>query len=193
MTDSMDVLNTVFVAYTAYAVAIISLFAWFAYKLTRGKTRRLIPNVAFYSYIGLLVIIGVSLHIVTYHKIPWVAMDLKRHHIKPDKTFKILAKDHQFLLPEKPLVVRCNEVVKFDVDSKDLTYGFGLFRADQSMVFQMQVVPGSENVILWRFPKNGIYTIRSTEYSGPKGAHMMVKNAVKVVGCKEDDLRAKAL
>ena len=55
----------------------------------------------------------------------------------------------------------------------DLTYGFGVFRRDHSMVFQMQVVPWNDhNTIKWTVPENGDYTIRSTEYSGPKGAQM---------------------
>ena len=33
----------------------------------------------------------------------------------------------------------------------DVTYGLGVFRKDNSMVFQMQVVPGHENDILWTF------------------------------------------
>jgi cytochrome c oxidase subunit 2 len=69
----------------------------------------------------------------------------------------------------------------FNVRSKDLTYGFGLFRSDNTMVFQMQVIPGHLNDILWKFDKPGIYTIRSTEYSGPKGAQMILKDVVEVV------------
>jgi cytochrome c oxidase subunit 2 len=49
------------------------------------------------------------------------------------------------------------------------------------MVFQMQVVPGHRNEILWQFANPGTYSIRSTEYSGPKGAFMEVKDAVEVV------------
>ena len=74
-----------------------------------------------------------------------------------------------------------DEIVKFSVTSNDLTYGFGLFREDNSMVMQMQVVPGHKNDILWKFSKPGFYTIRSTEYSGPKGIAMIEKNAVEVV------------
>ncbi len=80
-----------------------------------------------------------------------------------------------------------DELVEFDVTSNDLTYGFGLFRQDNSMLFQMQVVPGHRNDILWEFKKSGVYTIRSTEYSGPKGIHMIVKDAVEVVGCDETE------
>ena len=49
------------------------------------------------------------------------------------------------------------------------------------MLFQMQVVPGHRNDILWKFVKPGLYTIRSTEYSGPKGVAMIEENVVEVV------------
>jgi cytochrome c oxidase subunit 2 len=49
------------------------------------------------------------------------------------------------------------------------------------MLFQMQVVPGHRNDVLWHFDRPGVFTIRSTEYSGPKGVYMIVKNAVEVV------------
>ncbi len=72
------------------------------------------------------------------------------------------------------------EKALFDVTSKDLTYGFGVFRSDNSMIMQMQVVPGHRNDILWQFEKPGVYTIRSTEYSGPKGAQMIMKDVIEV-------------
>ena len=58
------------------------------------------------------------------------------------------------------------------------------------MVTQMQVVPKSRNDLMWRFEKNGTYYVRSTEYSGPKGAKMVAQNAVVVTGCDQDDVRA---
>ena len=54
----------------------------------------------------------------------------------------------------------------------------------------MQVVPQSRNDLMWTFGKNGTYYIRSTEYSGPKGAKMLARNAIVVTGCDQDDLRA---
>jgi len=88
-------------------------------------------------------------------------------------------------LPSEKLHIHVGEKVLFDVTSNDLTYGFGLFRSDNSMLFQMQVVPGHRNDILWQFNQSGVYTIRSTEYSGPKGVFMIEKDAVEVVGCDE--------
>ncbi len=181
MVDSQVVLNGQTIAYTCYAIVIILLVGWFGYKITRAGKGNPVSNALFYSFAGLLIVLGVSLHIVTYNTIPWVPMDINRAEIKPDKVFDITVENHRFLLPAEKMIIKKGEKALFDVVSKDLTYGFGLFRADNSMVFQMQVVPGHRNDILWQFDETGVYTIRSTEYSGPKGAQMIVKDAVEVV------------
>jgi cytochrome c oxidase subunit 2 len=181
MADSNDVLNGLIVVYTSYAVAIISLIAWFAYKITTKGEGKLLKPGLFYTWIGCLVILGVSIHIVTYNTIPWSPMDLNRKEIKADKVFNITVANHKFQLPEKKLIIKTHEKVLFNVRSGDLTYGFGLFRKDNTMVFQMQVMPGHLNDILWQFDKPGVYYIRSTEYSGPEGARMIVEDAVEVV------------
>jgi cytochrome c oxidase subunit 2 len=181
MVDSVMVLTGQTIAYTIYCLVIILLVAWFAFKVTgKGKNTAVKPAV-FYTFVGLLTVIGVSLHIITYNTIPWAEMDLNRSRITPDKTFTITVKDHQFILPSEKLVVNVDDVVLFDVTSEDLTYGFGLFRNDNSMLFQMQVVPGHKNDLLWHFDREGTYSIRSTEYSGPKGVFMIEKDAVHVV------------
>jgi cytochrome c oxidase subunit 2 len=131
--------------------------------------------------VAFLVVCGVSLHIVTYTTIPWTPMDLQRASIVPDRTYEISVEKHRFTLPAEKLVVNVNEKVLFNVTSKDLTYGFGLFRADNSMVCQMQVLPGHLNDLLWQFDRPGVYSIRSTEYSGPAGIAMIVPDAVVVV------------
>ncbi len=184
MVDSQVVLNGQTFAYTFYAIAIMLLMGWFGLSLKRAGKSSAVKSGLFYSFTGMLVVLGVSLHIITYNTIPWAPMDLNRAEIKPDKTFKISVENHKFVLPSEKLIINQNDKVLFDVDSKDLTYGFGLFRSDNSMVFQMQVVPGHRNDILWKFDKPGVYTIRSTEYSGPKGAYMIVKDAVEVIAQK---------
>jgi len=180
MVDSKMVLTGQTLAYTLYCIVIILLIAWFAIMITRGKSKSVKPAL-FYSFVGFLTVLGVSLHMITYNTIPWAEMDLNRSDYTPDKTFAISVKDHRFILPSDKLVINVNDKVLFDVTSDDLTYGFGLFRNDNSMVFQMQVVPGHRNDILWHFDREGIYTIRSTEYSGPKGVYMTLKDAVEVI------------
>ena len=181
MVDSTIVLWGQTMAYTFYCIAIILLVGWFGYKITKPGKQATVKPAIFYSFVGLLVVLGVSLHIITYNTIPWTPMDLNRSEIKADKVFNITVGNHKFVLPEDQMVITVNEKVLFDVTSTDLTYGFGLFRADNSMIFQMQVVPGHRNDILWQFDKPGVYSIRSTEYSGPAGVDMVVKDAVWVV------------
>lgn len=143
----------------------------------------------YYPFIGFLVVAGVGHHIFTYNTVPWVAQDINRHQITPDKTFNIIVKKHQFILPTEKMIIKCGEEVLFNVTSEDLVYGFGLFRKDKTMVMQMQVNPGSKNDILWTFNHNGIYDLMSTEYSGPKGNDMFIKNAVEVIDCIDGGLK----
>jgi cytochrome c oxidase subunit 2 len=106
----------------------------------------------------------------------------------PDREFTITVERHRFMLPAPKLTAACGEKVLFNVISNDLTYGFGLFRQDHSMVFQMQVLPGHKNDVLWEFDRGGVYTIRSTEYSGPAGVRMIERDAVEVI-CNEAPAR----
>jgi len=181
MVDSKMVLTGQTIAYTIYCIIIILVVAWFSWKVTdKGKGKGVKPAL-FYTFVGFLTVLGVSLHIITYNTIPWTKIDLNRPDYKPDKTFNITVKNHQFILPSEKMVINVNDDVLFDVTSEDLTYGFGLFREDNSMLFQMQVVPGHRNDVIWHFNHPGVYTIRSTEYSGPKGVFMIVEDAIEVV------------
>jgi cytochrome c oxidase subunit 2 len=182
MVDSSVVLWGQALVYTLYAGAVLLVMAVFARKITKPGTSR-VPNALFMIWAVILVVTGVSIHLVTSNTIPWVHMDLARDSYTADKTFEIRVADHEFLLPEEAIVIDCDDLVMFSVESDDLTYGFGLFRQDNSMVFQMQVVPGRPNDILWEFERDGVYTIRSTEYSGPEGYQMIVPDAVSVAGC----------
>lgn len=179
--DSSTVLWGQTLLYTIYALAVISLIGWFAYMVSRPGRERRISTRMFWTYFCCLIVAGVSLHLATYTTIPWVQQDVHGSAGDAKQTFAIVAKDHRFVLPSAtPLRITCDEVVRFSVTSEDLTYGFGLFRPDHSMVFQMQVVPGHDNDLMWKFTEGGTFTIRSTEYSGPAGAHMQVADAVRV-------------
>jgi cytochrome c oxidase subunit 2 len=181
MIDSKLVLWGQTVGYTAYVLAVMAGMAGFAHKVTRDGTLKQIPNAVFYAVVGALIAVGVSLHIVTHETIPWKKLDLNRAHIAADKTFDIRVAAHKFTLPPEKMTIVAGEKVLFNVTSDDLTYGFGVFRPDQSMLFQMQVLPGHRNDLLWHFESPGLYTIRSTEYSGPKGIQMVEKDVIEVV------------
>ncbi len=205
MEDSASVLDLLKLVYTIYVFAVMSLMLWFAKGVSNpaGKPR-IVKPATFYMYVGLLISVGVSIHIFTFNKIPWVETDFKRHTIEKDPSFdkskqlfNIVVKKQKFYLPQDRLnedgmlEIECGKYIVFDVKSEDMTYGFGLFRQDNSMVTQMQVGPGTRNDLMWQFNKNGTYHIQSTEYSGPKGGyHMKIENAVVVKGCDVNDVRS---
>ncbi|MDH3988993.1 MAG: cytochrome C oxidase subunit II [Gammaproteobacteria bacterium] len=194
MADSIDVLATLKLVYGIYALIAISLIAWFGYRITKPKDDSSGPKpVLFWTYVAVLVVVGTGLHFLTYNAVPWVPIDLKRASIQSDAVFDITYEDHQMSFSSFPMQVGCGEHVVFNATSNDLTYGFGIFRTDHTMVAQMQVVPQSRNDLMWKFEKNGTYYVRSTEYSGPKGARMVARNAIIVTGCDQDDLRAVAM
>ncbi|MEM3906908.1 MAG: hypothetical protein QXZ17_08615 [Nitrososphaerota archaeon] len=98
-------------------------------------------------------------------------------------TVVIEMRNYKFILPEKPIRIPANVPVEFVVISEDLVYGFGVFRKDGTLVFQMQVVPKPYiNRIVWVFEEPGTYDIRSTEYSGPMHPWMYVPDAILIVG-----------
>ncbi len=187
--NSLELLSFHWVVYTIYAFMIISIVAWFGYNLGRKEKVKSIVRIPFYGYMAFLVIMGVGHHIFTYNAIPWVSQDITRHNTKPDARYKIEVGDHKWRLPKTPIIVQCGQTIAFDVSSDDLTYGFGLFRQDGTMVLQMQVDPGHNNDIYWTFNHNGDFDLTSTEYSGPAQYNeegedlMLVKHFMKVVGC----------
>jgi cytochrome c oxidase subunit II len=181
MVDSAIVLWGQTLAYTFYCIVIILLMGWFGRRVTSNGKSSAVKPVYFYTFVTFLAVLGVSLHLITTKTIPWVETDLHRSRLEADQVFQITVENHEFKLPMKKLLIKTGEKVLFDVTSNDLTYGFGLFRPDNSMLFQMQVVPGHKNQILWEFNKPGLYTIRSTEYSGPKGISMILPDAVSVL------------
>ncbi|MEW6569466.1 MAG: hypothetical protein AB1449_15135 [Chloroflexota bacterium] len=71
--------------------------------------------------------------------------------------------------------------MEFAATSTDVTYGLGVFRRDGTLVFQMQIVPGHTNRLLWKFDEPGSYDIRSTEYSGPRHPEMALPGAIQVL------------
>jgi len=181
--NSIELLQFHWMAYTIYSFMIISVIAWFAYNLTKKEKAKAVVRIPFYAYMAFLVAGGVGHHIFTYNTVPWVSEDITRHDITPDQTFKISITKHKFNMPKQKILISCREKVMFDVVSTDLIYGFGLFRKDGSMVTQMQVNPGSPNDLLWTFNHNGVFDLMSTEYSGPAGNAMFIPDAVEVVGC----------
>lgn len=188
---SVELLKFHAVAYTIYAMIIISTVAWFGYNLTRKEKVSSIVRIPFYGYMAFLVAGGVGHHIFTYNAIPWVSEDITRHEVKADQSVDVNIKDHKWEFKDTlPIKIKAHTKVFFNATSDDLVYGFGIFRKDGTMVAQMQVNPHHKNDLLWTFNECGTFDITSTEYSGPAqydeegNDKMFVKDAIIVEGCE---------
>ncbi len=127
-----------------------------------------------------LIVVALAVNVITLTPlVPWQEW-LLWSHPAPAQHFDIAIADYRFQLPPQ-MEVRAGEYVEFTATSGDVTYGFGVFRQDGTMVFQMQVVPGHENSIIWKFDTPGTYDVRSTEYSGPRHPEMFVESAIRVI------------
>jgi cytochrome c oxidase subunit II len=131
-------------------------------------------------WLGVLIVVFLVFNAITFSPlVPWQQW-LLWSHPTPTQHVSVEFANYQIGLP-KGVEIQAGKFVEFDAASKDVTYGLGVFRQDGTMVFQMQVIPGYENSIVWKFDTPGTYNVRSTEYSGPKHPEMFVKNAFQVV------------
>ncbi len=131
-------------------------------------------------WFGFLILVAVVVNGITLTPlVPWQEW-LLWSRPAPDQQVRVEFADYQIRFPEEPVQVRAGEYVEFIATSQDVTYGFGLFRPDGTMVFQMQVLPGRENRIVWKFDRPGLYDVRSTEYSGPRHSEMFYPDVLQV-------------
>lgn len=110
--------------------------------------------------------------------VPWQSWQLWQK-VTPAKVVEVQYEDYVISM-DTPIEIKKGEYVQFSATTADVTYGFGVFRKDNSMVFQMQVLPGRSNTMIWMFDETGEYDVRSTEYSGPKHSGMVVRDAIEV-------------
>jgi cytochrome c oxidase subunit 2 len=83
--------------------------------------------------------------------------------------FPVVAQQYGFTTPA---VVPLNRNVIFDVSSKDVNHGFGIYAPDGAMMSQVQAMPGYVNHLRVRFTVPGHYLIRCLEYCGIAHAAM---------------------
>ena len=129
----------------------------------------------------ILVAVAVAFNVITLSPIvPWQRW-MVWSSPQPVQEFEIHVANYTFTLPAEGITAPMGQPVRFVATSGDVTYGFGVFRKDGGMVFQMQVIPGYRNMIVWVFDATGMYDVRSTEYSGPLHPTMFLADAIRVV------------
>ncbi|MHB8303481.1 MAG: cupredoxin domain-containing protein [Acidobacteriaceae bacterium] len=186
----MRITDAVRLFYGIYLLLVSSFMVWFVFKVKRkgngeapeserGIDRR---ELGFFAILLLAVIAG---HVITLSDwVPWERWRLWSRPAVAEK-YNIQMGHYKFNFPNQPMVVKAGRFVEFDVTSTDVTYGFGVFRKDGSLVFQEQVLPGYNNKYVWNFSDPGYYDVRSTEYSGDKHSQMYAQNVLHVLESEE--------
>lgn len=181
----MYVTTIIGMVYAVYAILVFTMMGLFCYGITSKKKIALKFKISIYVWITFLIVSVYTFHIMMHLKSPASRLEILSGKLMPKKVILINIADYLFDLPENPIKIKAGEPVRFDVSSQDVTYGFGVFRSDGTLAFQMQVVPGRPNRFMWIFHETGKYTIRSTEYSGPENWKMVLKDAIIVEGRDE--------
>ena len=78
----------------------------------------------------------------------------------------------QFAWSLQPATIRAGKPVDFRLTSKDVNHGFGVYDAEDRLVFQVQVVPGKTQGYVHTFHRAGNYRILCLEFCGI-GHHLM--------------------
>ncbi|MHB8432655.1 MAG: cupredoxin domain-containing protein [Candidatus Tyrphobacter sp.] len=77
--------------------------------------------------------------------------------------FTVIAQQYGFTLAA---VIPLDRLVVFDVTSRDVNHGFGIYGPNGAIVGQVQAMPGYVNHLPMTFTVPGHYTIRCLEYCG---------------------------
>lgn len=132
-------------------------------------------------WFGVLIVVFLAFNAITLSPlVPWQEW-LLWSDPTPAQRFSIEFGNYEIKLPEGGIQVEAGQFVEFIATSSDVTYGLGVFRPDGRLVCQMQVIPGYENKLVWKFDTPGLYDVRSTEYSGPRHSEMFIEDAIRVV------------
>jgi cytochrome c oxidase subunit 2 len=131
-------------------------------------------------WLGFLVVVALVVNVLTLSQlVPWQAWQLWSPPDIDREVAVVMQADRIYGL-DKGIELQAGEFVAFTATSLDVTHGFGVFRQDGTMVFQMQVVPGHENRIVWTFDQAGAYDVRSTEYAGSRQSNLLYRAAILV-------------
>ena len=132
----------------------------------------------------LVIFIVFSASTLAYLPYPYAHTD-----VKPTMIVDVQAQQFSWCLSPAPTwgspncksnyAIPVGNTVYFNVSSTDVTHGFGVYDASGSILFQVQVMPGFYNNIMYQFTSPGTYYIRCLEFCG-YGHYEMISTALNV-------------
>ena len=161
-----DLVLRIFLAVAAIAVAAMVLLANVGARAPLPQEAVAAPGYALRRYwfwallVGAIVTFGLTIPHFPYPSAQ--ASNAAKH-------FSVVAQQYGFTVSS---VIPLGQAVVFDVTSKDVNHGFGIYGPDGSLVSQVQAMPGYTNHLPVTFTVPGHYTLRCLEYCGIAHAAM---------------------
>jgi cytochrome c oxidase subunit 2 len=79
----------------------------------------------------------------------------------------------QFAWAVTPAEVRAGVPVEFQLSTRDVNHGVGIYDPDGTFLTQAQVVPDKTQTLVWTFDKPGVYEVLCLEFCGVKHHEMV--------------------
>lgn len=155
--------------FLALAALAIGLLVWLANYRSRDPLSQSEVTAKGYAirryWFWFTLIVAVAVFALTIPDFPYSKAEAQvnaRH-------YSVLAEQFAFTLPAR---IPMNAPIVFDVTSKDVNHGFGIYDPSGHMIGQVQAMPGYVNHLAMTFTVPGHYTVRCLEYCGIAHAAM---------------------
>ncbi len=126
-----------------------------------------------YIFIGVLAVL-LSAALLTLRHLPY-----DKPAFASGEPVKIQVTALQFAWDMSQAEIKVGQLVEFDVTSKDVNHGFGVYDENMRVVAQTQAMPGYTNKLYYTFTKPGKYKILCLEYCGAAHHYMVTDFEVK--------------
>lgn len=97
--------------------------------------------------------------------------------LQPALKVPVIAQQFVFLMPDS---FSLNQRILFEVTSRDVNHGFGIYNPEGQLIAQTQAMPDYVNYLAVTFRQPGRYTVRCLEFCGV--AHAVMEKEFTVEG-----------
>ncbi len=154
-----------------FILLIAGVFLWVAIKSKDSQDYQPIIKKWYKArsiYGVLLVILMLVVTIYTLRELPFN----EPSHVQSADIIEVDAEAFQFGFEMSQEEFSVGDTVKFNVTTRDVTHGFGIYNSEMDLIAQTQAMPDYENSFYLTFEKPGTYQVLCLEYCG-LGHHLM--------------------
>src|SRR5690625_2576391 len=152
-------------------ILIAAMFLWVAVKSKEESDYKPIVKKWYKArsvYGVILVLVMFAVTIYTLRELPFN----KPSYVESSEIIEVDAESFQFGYELSQDEFSVGDTVKFNVTTRDVTHGFGVYNPDRVLIAQTQAMPEYENSFYITFDEPGTYEVLCLEYCG-LGQHIM--------------------